>query len=104
MCAAAMFCLLSGFYSAFCSGCADQFEGDPAWVKKSIAELQKRFCQGLAFFVVAPTFQTLRQQTLERIVKAGLAEGSSEDVVNPYSWASKARLVHVMPHCHVTCY
>ncbi|DBB00174.1 TPA: hypothetical protein ACH3X1_014010 [Trebouxia sp. C0004] len=62
------------------TGCADQFEGDPAWVKKSIAELQKRFCQGMAFTVVAPTFQTLRQQTLERIVRAGLAEGSSEDV------------------------
>ncbi|DBA71017.1 TPA: hypothetical protein ACH3X2_011447 [Trebouxia sp. C0005] len=69
--------------------CADQFQDDPAWVKKSIAELQKRFCQGMAFIVVAPTFQTLRQQTLERIVKAGLANGTSEDVVNPYSWASK---------------
>jgi len=71
-------------------GCADQFGTDPAWVKKSIAELQKRFWQGMEFFVVAPTFQTLRQQTLERIVKAGLAQGDSEDVVNPYSWASKA--------------
>lgn len=73
------------------SGCADNFHGDPGWVKKSIAELQKRFKQGMEFIVVAPVFQTLRQQTLERIVKAGLAQGDSNDVVNPYNWASKAR-------------
>lgn len=58
----------------------------------------------MAFIVVAPTFQTLRQQTLERIVKAGLANGTSEDVVNPYSWASKARLAHVSPHQPVTSF
>lgn len=72
--------------------CAGDFHRDPGWVKKSIAELQTRFKQGMEFIVVAPVFQTLRQQILERIVKAGLAQGDSNDVVNPYSWASKASL------------
>ena len=70
-------------------GCADASQYDSSWVKKSIGELQKQFLQGVEFIVITPAFQTLRQQTLQRIVDAGLADGHSENVVNPYIWASK---------------
>lgn len=71
-----------------CSGVASQFQDQPDCFRLSCQKLSERFSDGLQFVVIMPAFQTLRQQTLDRIVKAKLAD-ATDGVVIPTIWSSK---------------
>lgn len=72
------------------SGVAGQFQGRPDRFKLSCQKLSETFSDGLHFVVIMPAFQTLRQQTLDRTVKANFAEVTDAEVVIPTIWSSKA--------------
>ena len=50
-----------------------------------------------------PAFQTLRQQTFDRIVKAKLADADDNGIVIPTIWSSKVRgtraALNILPDC-----
>lgn len=71
---------------------ATQFRGTADWFEPSCKKLAQRFSDGLQFVVVMPAFQTLRQQTFDRIVKAKLADAADTGIVIPTIWASKVSI------------
>ena len=71
------------------AGAASYSQDDPDWFRLSCQKLTEMFPKGLHFVVVMPAFQTLRQQTFDRIVKAKLAESTDDGVVIPTIWSSK---------------
>ncbi len=73
------------------AGMAREYQGQPDWFKLSCQKLAQTYNKGLQFIVVMPAFQTLQQQTLNRIVKAKLADATDKGVVIPSLWASKVR-------------
>lgn len=76
---------------AFCAGAASGTvsQHDPDWFRLSCQNLTKAYPKGLQFVVVMPAFQTLRQQTFDRIVKAKLAESTADGIVISTIWSSK---------------
>ena len=69
------------------AGMVDQKDND--WFALACMKLANTFPDGLHFVVVMPAFQTLRQQTVDRIVKAKLANATDRGIVIPSIWASK---------------
>ena len=70
---------------------AKPFQGGPEWFEQSCRKLAETYPLGLQFVVVMPAFQTLRQQTFDRIVKAKLANATDRGIVIPTIWSSKVR-------------
>lgn len=62
------------------------------WFEQSCKKLAQRFPEGMQFVVVMPAFQTLRQQTFDRIVKAKLANATDTGIVIPTIWSAKVSL------------
>jgi len=73
------------------AGVAREYQGQPDWFKLSCQKLAQTYSKGLQFIIVMPAFQTLRQQTLNRIVKAKLADATDTGVVIPTIWPSKVK-------------
>lgn len=71
---------------------AKQAQEKTGWFKQGCQNLAERFSDGLQFVVVMPSFQTLRQQTFDRIVKAHLANATDSGIVIPTIWASRVSL------------
>ena len=71
------------------AGLASQYLDQDNWFELGCKALAEEFTDGMQFIVVTPAFQTLRQQTFDRIVKAKLAEASADNIVIPAIWASK---------------
>ena len=84
------------------TGFARQYQDKSTWFELGCKDLARRFDKGMQFIVVTPAFQTLRQQTFDRIVKAKLAEACDSHVVIPTIWASKvccSSMQHRSSHC-----
>lgn len=75
------------------SGMVRHSQGAADWFEQSCKALAERFSDGLQFVVVMPAFQTLRQQTFDRIVKAKLASAADTGIVIPTIWASKVSML-----------
>ena len=65
------------------------------WFQRSLDALKQKFPKELEFVVLTPSFKTLRQQTFDRLLKAGLASADNTDLVVPCIWARKVRGVTV---------
>ena len=61
------------------------------WFKTSLKALRVKFSKELVFVILTPSFKTLRQQTFDRLLKAGLADAGKEHLVVPCIWAGKVR-------------
>ena len=60
--------------------------------EQSCKKPAQRFSEGMQFIVVMPAFQTLRQQTFDRIVKAKLANATDSGIVIPTIWSAEVSL------------
>ena len=70
-------------------GMTEHSQGGANWFEQSCKKLAEKFSDGLQFVVIMPAFQTLRQQTFDRIVKAKLASAADSGIVIPTIWSSK---------------
>ena len=81
--------------SAHCSKChvgqPNPNDTEEKWFQTSLKALREKFPKELIFVILTPSFKTLRQQTFDRLLKAGLANAGREHLVVPCIWAGKVR-------------
>lgn len=83
-------------------GMTEPSQNGADWFEQSCKKLAQRFPDGMQFVVVMPAFQTLRQQTFDRIVKAKLANATDSGIVIPTIWSAKVSSKN--HHTYIGCW
>lgn len=84
-------CCISAHCSKFHAGQPNPEDTEEKWFQRSLDALKEMFPEELVFVILTPSFKTLRQQTFDRLLKAGLAGAGNGDLVVPCIWAGKVR-------------